>query len=309
MVLRTMIINGEPRNFKRESSTVMKLRRILLSIVSLALVLGLSGCKYVMLDPKGPIAASEKTVLLDAIGLMLIVVIPVIILSLFFAWRYHKKRQAKYRPDWAHSVTLELIWWAIPCVIIVILAIMTWVTTHKLDPYKPIKIKGKTPVTIQVVAMNWKWLFIYPKQHIAVVNFAEIPVGTPINLQITADAPMNSLQIPQLAGQIYAMSGMRTKLHIVADEPGNYRGFSANYSGDGFSGMHFIMKATNEQDFNAWVKQAQHASQTLDYAAYDQLAKKSENNPVVIYKGVPSDLFMKIMMKYMMPNMEHLAKS
>ena len=191
---------------------------------SFCFVLALSGCKLVILDPKGAIAAAEKSILLDAVALMLLVVVPVIVMSALFAWRYRAKNQrATYTPSWAQSHLLEAICWGIPCVIIIILAILTWISTHKLDPYRPLQ-HAKKPLVIQAVALNWKWLFIYPEQHIATVNLVQFPVDRPVEFLVTADAPMNSFAIPQLAGQIYAMSGMRTRLHLIANAVGDYRG-------------------------------------------------------------------------------------
>lgn len=285
---------------------MIKLRNTLFTLLSIGMILLLSGCKPAMLDPKGVIALHEKQLLVDAVGLMLIVVIPVILLAFWVAFKYRASNtKAKYSPHWGHSTILELGWWLIPCIIITILAVLTWRTTHSLDPYRPLTIiekeKKVKPIMVEVVALNWKWLFIYPDQKIATVNFLEIPVNTPIEFLITADAPMNSLEIPQLAGQIYAMPGMRTKLHIAASEAGDYRGFSANFSGDGFSGMEFTVRAVSNEDYANWVKSAQTAKDSLTSDAYNQLAQPSENNPVQYFTLAESDLFNDIMMKYMMP--------
>ncbi len=278
-----------------------KFRHILFTILTLGLTLLLSGCKAVMLDPKGIIAADEKQILITAVGLMLIVVIPVIILTFVIAWKYRASNtKAKYTPEWSHSTILEIVWWTIPCVIILILAVITWISSHQLDPYKPLDLKAK-PVTIEVIALDWKWLFIYPDQHIATVNFVELPVNVPVRFLITADAPMNSFQIPQLAGQIYAMPGMQTKLNIMATATGDYAGMSANYSGVGFTYMNFIARVATQEDFNKWVKTAQKSSDKLGMEAYNKLAMPTRNNPPESFSAVADGLFNAIMMKYMMP--------
>lgn len=266
----------------------------------------LSGCEKGVLYPKGMIATDERNLIFTAILLMLIVVIPVFFMTFWFAWKYRESNtRAKYTPDWAHSTVLEVIWWTIPCIIIGVLATITWITTHSLDPYKPLDVPGK-PVTIEAVALDWKWLFIYPEENIATVNFVEFPANRPINFKITADAPMNSLWIPQLGGQIYAMTGMQTKLHLIADEPGDYSGGAANFSGPGFSGMHFIARAATEGDFNAWVSEVQHSPNKLSIETYKELEQPSEDNPVTYYSQVEGNLFNAIIMKFMMPGMEDL---
>ncbi len=270
-------------------------------IIALTMLLG--GCKMAVLNPKGIIAASERHLFIFATLLMLVVVVPVIVLTFVIAWRYRATNtKAKYSPEWSHSNLLEIIWWTIPCIIIIILATVTWTTTHKLDPYRPLA-SNKKPIIIQAIALDWKWLFIYPKQHIATVNFVQIPVDVPIRFLITSDAPMNSLEIPQLAGQIYAMTGMRTKLNLMASEAGSYRGLSTNFSGEGFSNMHFIVKASSVKQFDQWVTKAQHAPKQLDLKTYKKLAKPSENNSVAYFSAPAKNLFNKIMMKYMGPDM------
>lgn len=252
-------------------------------------------------NPKGMIALAEMNLIIKTTLLMLIVVIPVFILLAFFAWRYRATNtKAKYTPDWHSNKILEIIWWTIPIIIISIIAVITWISSHELDPYKPIA-SNVPPITIQVVALDWKWLFIYPEQNIATVNFVQFPVGTPVNFKITGDAPMNSFWIPQLAGQIYAMAGMDTKLHLIANEAGEYKGVSANYSGFGFSGMKFITKVTSQEEFNKWVQTARQSPVALSQVEYSNLAQKSRNNPVAYYSSVEEGLYGKIIMKYMTP--------
>src|SRR5579883_866864 len=230
--------------FNRGFSIVMKIRQVLSTVTCLGFALLLTGCKLTMLEPKGIIATDEKHILLTSALLMLIVVIPVIILTFAFAWRYRESNtKATYSPEWSHSTLLEVICWSVPCLIIVILSVITWQSSHRLDPYKPLAEDSKT-LTIQAISLEWKWLFIYPDQNIATVNYVQFPVGVPVRFLISAEGPMNSFQIPQLAGQIYAMAGMQTKLHLMADEPGDYQGLSTNFTGDGFSDMTFTARAT-----------------------------------------------------------------
>ena len=209
-----------------------------------------------VLSPKGMIGKKERDLILTASELMLIVVIPVFILTWVFAWRYREgNEKARHAPDWEHNNIAEYCWWGVPCVIIAVLAVLCWRSSHELSPFKSIE-NGKKPLTIQAVALDWKWLFIYPEQGIATVNYIEFPEKTPLHFEITADAPMNSFWIPQLGGQIYAMPAMKTELFLIANEVGSYRGSSANISGKGFAGMSFTAKASTEEEFNAWVQNA-----------------------------------------------------
>ncbi len=281
--------------------TVIKFRTLLFTIVSIVATLFISGCNLVVLEPKGMIAAAEKDLLITSVLLMLIVVIPVIILSLVFTWRYRENNhKAKYSPDWSHNTLLEAICWIIPCIIIAILAVMAWISSHQLDPYKPLN-NGEKPLTIEVIALNWKWLFIYPEQHIATVNFLALPVNIPIQFLITADAPMNSFQIPQLAGQIYAMAGMQTKLNLIANATGNFRGLSTNFSGDGFSDMNFDVKVSSQQNFTKWVESVQQMPAKLTLETYDQLAQPGVIKEIQYFSYIKKDLFNTIVMKSMIP--------
>jgi cytochrome o ubiquinol oxidase subunit II len=259
----------------------------------------LSGCGMALFTPQGAIGNEEKNLILIALGLMLLVVIPVIGLTLYFAWRFRASNtKATYKPEWAHSTRIEVIVWSIPCVIVAILAVLIWRTTHTLDPYRPIDAKV-APVRVEVVALNWKWLFIYPDYGVASVNQLAIPVNTPVDFKLTAESLMNSFFIPQLGSQVYAMAGMQTQLHLIADHPGSYRGLSSAFSGPGFSDMHFQVLATDRQAFDAWVQQARKSPQVLDQATYQSLAKPSSKNPVTLYTGVTPDLFEQIVDQYM----------
>lgn len=254
-----------------------------------------------VLEPKGMIGEKERDLIVTSSLLMLIVVIPVFILTLVFACKYRADNEkARHDPDWEHNYIAEYCWWGVPLVIVVVLGIITWKSSHELNPFKPIE-NGKTPLKIQVVALQWKWLFIYPEQNIATINFVQFPEKTPIAFEITSDAPMNSFWIPQLGGQIYAMPAMRSKLHLIANEPGTYRGASANISGDGFAGMSFNAKSSTDEEFSAWVASVKQSSKTLGMSEYNQLVAPTSYDPVSTYVLGQEDLFDKVLMKYMMP--------
>ncbi len=259
-------------------------------------------------DPKGAIALAEKNLIITSVLLMLIVIIPVFILTFYFAYKYRENNtKATYAPEWSHSTKLEFVWWGIPILIILALGIITWKSSHDLDPYKPLPVNGKEPIVIQVVSLNWKWLFIYPNEQIATLNYLNIPKDTPIAFLLTSDAPMNSFWIPQLSGQIYTMPGMETKLHIIANENGKFEGMSANYSGYGFSGMGFIVEASSTEDYNKWVSKVKSSSsEILDNNTYIKLAKFSLNDKIKTYSSVKPKLFYDILMKYMSPNKSEL---
>lgn len=284
-----------------------KIKPLFYGVLALGFALLLSGCDMVLLNPKGSVAAEQIRLIYIAMILMLLIVVPVIIMTIVIAWKYRaSNKKATYKPDWAHNTMLEVVWWTIPCIIIVILAIITWITSHSLDPYKPLDSKAK-PITIQAVSLDWKWLFIYPEQGIATINYIVVPEKTPLNFQITSQGPMNALWIPALGGQIYAMAGMRTKLHLIADEAGLYDGASANFSGDGFTGMKFQVNATSQQEFNQWVSEAQKAPHTLTMDDYKKLALPTENEPVQYFSHVQTNLFNDVMMAFMMPASQDLA--
>jgi len=253
-----------------------------------------------VLEPKGMIGEKEADLIITCSLLMLIVVVPVLLLTWIFAWKYREGHSNKHEPDWEHNYIAEYCWWGIPIVIVIILAVITWRSTHELNPFKPIE-NGKKPVAIQVVALDWKWLFIYPEQGIATVNFVQFPEKTPINFAITSDAPMNSFWIPQLGGQIYAMPAMRSKLHLIANETGRFKGVSANISGRGFAGMRFIAEASTDAEFDAWVGKVKASGKHLNLETYNQLASPSEYHPVEYFILDKNDLFDQVLMKYMSP--------
>tara|TARA_Y100001968_G_scaffold247893_1_gene232380 strand:+ start:22 stop:963 length:942 start_codon:yes stop_codon:yes gene_type:complete len=274
--------------------------RNLFTLIVAGAGLTLAGCSGGVLDPKGQVGMDEKNLIILCTILMLIVVVPVIVLTLYFAWKYRASRDFEiYTPKWAHSTKIEAVVWSIPILIVISLSVITWRSTHALDPYSPLEGQGEH-LTVEVVSLNWKWLFIYPEQGIATVNELVFPANKPVAFKITSESTMNSFFIPQLGSQIYSMAGMETKLHLIANEPGTYKGISSNYSGAGFTGMKFNAIATpTEGDFNDWVASVKQAQTALTPASYEQLAKQSENNPVTYYSNVSEGLFHDIVMKYM----------
>lgn len=260
-----------------------------------------SGAEIPVVNTKGAIAHDERDLLRDSTFLMLLVVVPVFIMTFLFFWRYREDNQnSTYNPDYDRSPVLEIAWWGVPCVIILVLSVLTWVRTHELNPFTPLDSDVK-PVKIQVVALDWKWLFIYPEERIATVNYVQFPEKTPLNLSITADAPMNSFWLPALGGQMYAMPGMASKLHLIADAPGEFRGVSANLSGKGFAGMNFRAKASSNAHFQDWVRTVKATGKRLDRKSYMKLAEPSEYVPASTYVLEDDGLFDWIVTKYMKP--------
>jgi cytochrome o ubiquinol oxidase subunit 2 len=263
------------------------------------LPLMLSGCSLVLFEPKGQVGIEERNLIILATLLMLTVVIPVFIMTAIFARRYRaSNKDANYQPGWSHSYAIEAVTWGFPLLIIIILGTVTWKTTHSLDPYRPIESDAK-PINVQVIALDWKWLFIYPDQGIASVNEMAMPVNTPVNFTITSDGAITSFFIPALGGQIYAMAGMQTKLHLIANEPGEYRGIAANYNGQGFSDMNFNTLAVSQADFDRWVAQVKSDPRSLaSMDDYNKLAQASIKHPVEHYATVQPNLFQTVVDKY-----------
>lgn len=270
-------------------------------LLALTALGSLAGCsKAVVLNPAGDVAAQQGQMVITATLLMLIIIVPVIALTLLFAWKYRQgNTEAEYDPEWHHSTTLELVIWTVPLLIIIALGAITWIGTHKLDPYRPLdRIDAQRavpadvkPLEVQVVAMDWKWLFFYPEQGIATVNELAAPVDRPILFKLTATSTMNAFYVPDLAGMIYAMPGMQTELNAVINQPGVFRGMSSHYSGAGFSGMNFRFHGLSEQDFEQWVARAKAEGQPLTRQAYLALAKPSERHPVERFSSVEDGLF------------------
>lgn len=273
--------------------------RILSLFTSIAL---LGGCNdMVLMNSKGQIGLEQRSLILTAIGLMLIVVIPAISMAFIFAIQYRaSNNKATYNPSWSHSSKVELVVWMVPILIIIFLAILTWKSTHALDPRKPI-VSNIKPIIIEVIALDWKWLFIYPEQGIATVNEIAFPANIPVKFEITSNSVMNSFFIPQLGSQIYAMAGMNSTLNLIANDPGSYKGISSNFSGRGFSGMKFTAIATPDQDgFNAWVHKVKASPDTLGtIEAYEQLAAPSEYHLVEYFSSVKPELFQNVIGKFM----------
>jgi len=277
---------------------------IVIAVLAIAVTIHyFSNRDIAVLQPRGTISHSERNLIFLALALCAIVVIPVFALTILITTRYRdgSKKRTQYSPDWDGDRRLELTWWGIPLAIITILAIVTWISSYSLDPYKALSSSAK-PLNVQVVALDWKWLFIYPDQNIATVNYLKLPVNTPVNLTITSDSVMNSFWIPNLAGQIYAMTGMKTQLHIIATQAGNYPGSSANISGHGFSKMHFVASATSAKTFNNWLLSVKNSTDRLDLAEYQSLAKPSTDDGVKYYASTQKGLFDWIVYKYMVPS-------
>jgi cytochrome o ubiquinol oxidase subunit 2 len=294
---------------KRKGYEIVKRTRSLLALLGpilFAIAIGgltawfLHDKNVAVLQPAGDIGVRERNLMRLGILMSIVVVVPVFALTIFIAWRYRETnpRPKKYQPNWDGSRTYESIWWGIPSALILILSIVTWVSSHSLDPYRPLS-STKKPLQVQVVALDWKWLFIYPDLHVASVNMLHVPVDTPVSFSITSDSVMNSFWIPDLGGQIYAMPGMSTKLHLIANKTGNFYGSPANISGSGYARMTFTARASSQAEFDAWVTRAQHTNNNLSLSAYNTLARPSVANSVQNYSPVQDDLYDGIVMKYM----------
>ena len=254
-----------------------------------------------ILFPKGLIAIQERNLLLLIQALMLIFIIPIYLFTFIFSWWYRaENKRSKYDPHLVDHKVAEIIWWGLPLVMTLIVAIITWIKTHELDPYKPLQ-SDKKPLTIEVVALQWRWLFIYPEEQIASLNAVHFPKDRPIHFRITADAPMNSFWIPDLSGQIYAMPGMETQLNLIANEEGEFRGSSANISGEGFASMTFVTHATSEEEHEKWVQSVKESSKELNWETYQQIAKPTINREVELFQLKDPKLFHEIIMKFMKP--------
>ena len=251
----------------------------------------------------GAVARQEFTLLNRITLLLMIFLVPLVLLVLLFAYHYRRKNKyAKYDPEWKHSTKIEVVCWGLSTFVLAIVAIATVYTTYSLDPYKEIK-SDKKPITIQVISLNWKWLFIYPEENIATVNYIRVPKDTPVNFKITADSPMASFIIPELVGQVYAMSGMKTQLHMIANQYGMYEGRNVNYTGRGFSNMLFQTEVTTDKEYKAWLREAKskNINHKLSYKNYKVLAQDSVSNPVEIFGQVDKGLFHRVYMSFMMP--------
>lgn len=272
---------------------------LIIEIVLVFLILT-RGANFELLNAQGFIAREQRDLAFLTLGVLLVVAIPLLTVFYFVVFKFRSSK-AKYDPKLSHSRLFELSWWIIPSVAIFILSAITWQKTHALDPYKPLE-SDVEPLRIQVVALDWKWLFIYPEQNIASVNFVQFPEDTPINFELTAEAPMNSFWIPSLGGQIYAMTGMSTKLHLIADNPGDYRGQAGEINGNGFSGMTFTARASSKEEFDEWISAVKAGDKVLDKTTYESLAIPSTNHAVEFFSSTEEGLYDSIMMKFMKPD-------
>jgi cytochrome o ubiquinol oxidase subunit 2 len=251
----------------------------------------LAGCSYGVLNPQGPVGADERVILLDATAIMLAVVIPVIVCTLAFAWWFRaRNKRAQRRPDWEYSGRIEFVTWCIPAMIVLFLGGITWIGSHDLDPRKALRSDAK-PVEIDVISLDWKWLFIYPQEQVATVNELVIPVNTPVHFKLTSGSVMNSFFVPQLGSQIYTMAGMTTQLNLLASNAGTYAGLSAQFSGDGFSDMRFDVRALPEEEYRAWLTSTHASTEYLDAVRYAQLAAPSHHDEHAIFGQVTPGLF------------------
>ncbi len=283
------------------------MRKITKIILALIAAIGIGGIFYFLLhgadiavlNPKGHIADRQRELIIIATALGMSVVLPVFILLFVFAWKYREgNAKARYTPDWQNNRLIETLWWGIPLVIITILGVIAWQTSHELDPYRALD-SAKKPVKIQVVALQWRWLFLYPDEKLASLNEVRFPVDTPVDFEITADAPMNSFWIPKLGGQVYAMTGMSTQLHLQADEKGDYQGSSANISGEGFADMKFTAKVVSDEDYARWKNDAKVAKEEMNSVTYAKIAEASKDTAPRLYTLNQADLYDTIVMKYM----------
>ncbi len=256
------------------------------------LPLALAGCShYSVLDPAGPVGSGERLILLDSLAIMMMIVVPTIVATLAFAWWFRaSNKKAVYRPDWEYSGRLELLVWSVPIMVVLFLGGIGWISSHDLDPAKAIDSKNKA-LEVEVISTDWKWLFIYPEQHIASVNHLVLPTGVPVHFRLTSATVMNSFFVPQLGSQIYTMPGMTTQLFLQADRPGQYSGLSAMFSGDGFSDMTFTVDAADQNGFDAWVKKAQAAPDKLDQGGFDAYSKPGTETGQPIYGKIDDQLF------------------
>lgn len=263
--------------------------------------LALAGCTGGIVDPKGPIGATNLTILVDSLAIMLAIVVPTIVATIGFAWWFRASNtRARHLPDWEFSGSIEMVVWAIPLLTILLLGGVAWIGSHTLDPYAPIEGPGE-PLEIDVVSLDWKWLFVLPGQGIASVDTLSVPVGRPLHFRLTSASVMNAFFVPQLGSMIYTMNGMATQLWLRADEPGTYRGMSAHFSGDGFSDMHFALHAVTAAQFDGWVAQARARGGRLDAGAYGALARQGVRDTPSTYGTVDPTLFERVVRRDLAP--------
>jgi len=289
---------------------ILKLMRRLKIPGLLLLASLLAACERAVLDPAGDVARQQRDIIYISTGLMLLIIVPVLILVVVFAWRYRKGGRGTYDAQFDHSTTLELAIWAAPLLIIIALGALTWSSTHLLDPFRPIAARqNERPLVVQVVSLDWKWLFIYPEQGIATVNELALPVDRPVRFDITSTNMMNAFYAPTLAGMIYAMPGMRSQLHAVLRRPVESEGYSANYSGAGFSDMRFKLKGMDDVAFQRWVAQARASGAALELSSYRNLLQPSQRVPVMRFASVEAGLFRRILERCVEPGTTCLSQT
>jgi len=290
-----------PNNPVQREVLLIRVRSYLMLAMTVTLVLALAGCKSGVLDPHGPVGAAQRTILLNALAIMLAIVVPTILAILGFAWWFRASNaRARYFPDWAYSGRIELVVWSIPILVVLFLSGVIWIGSYELDPARPLNSNVK-PLNVQVVSLDWKWLFIYPDQGVATVNELVVPARTPLHFRLTSSSVMTAFFVPQLGSMIYAMNGTTTQLHLQADQEGDFYGRASHFSGDGFPGMQFTLRAVSNDAFDAWVRRAQDAGAVLDQASYTGLAKPSANMPPATYRLAETDLFQQVATRALPP--------
>jgi cytochrome o ubiquinol oxidase subunit 2 len=288
------------RAARHGSSVAWSLRALRWCAVA-SLPLALTACNWAVLDPRGPVGHADRTILLDSLAIMLAIGVPTILATFAFAWWFRASNtRARYRPDWEFSGAIELVVWSIPAMVIILLGGVAWIGSHDLDPAKPLS-ERQAPVEIQVVSLDWKWLFIYPHEGVASVNQLVVPAGVPLRFSLTSASVWNAFFVPQLGSMIYTMNGMRTQVNLQADEPGTFHGLSAHFSGDGFSDMHFQVRAVRSDEFAAWVQATRGVGPTLDGAAYTALARQSTKLPPSTFGAVTPELFSQVVRQELPP--------
>jgi len=276
-------------------------RRVVAGIAAAVGSATLAGCGTALMDPRGPVGQAQKTILIDSLAIMLAIVVPTIVAALAIAWWFRASNtRARYLPEWEFSGRIELVVWAIPLMTIILLGGVTWIGSHQLDPARPLASKTRA-VEIQVVSLDWKWLFIYPDERIASVNELVVPAGVPLHFSLTSASVFNTFFVPQLGSMIYTMNGMTTQLNLQADEPGTFHGMSAHFSGDGFSDMSFQVRALPAGEYAAWLMGARGGARKLDAAGYAQLAQQGSPVAPATYAAVEDGLFHKIVMQALPP--------
>jgi cytochrome o ubiquinol oxidase subunit 2 len=287
-----------PEGVDRSPTRGRAIRRVVGGVLT---ALCLAGCNTGVLAPRGPVGEGERTILFDAVAIMLTIAVPAIVATLLFAWWFRASNpRARRLPKWAFSGQLEIVIWAVPLLTIMFLGGLNWISSHQLDPYRPLPSKTK-PLEVQVVSMDWKWLFIYPDRGIASVNALTAPAGAPIHFTLTSASVMNTFFVPQLGSMIYTMNGMATQLNLQADQPGVYPGLSGDFSGDGFATMHFNVNAVTPAQFASWAASVKGKGPTLDPAAYGQLAKQSADVAPFTYGAVTPGLFQAVVTQAIAP--------